>query len=76
MQEDSVFDDPNITLFAYVFVIGGIVVALVWFLMVVPAERRYHERKLQAVQEKIRRREETIINDGNETSSEAENSDS
>ena len=45
------FDDPNITLFVYVFVIGGIVVALVWFLMVVPAERRYHERKLQAVQE-------------------------
>ena len=54
------FDDPDLTLFAYVFSIGSVVVALIWFLFVVPAERRHHERKLQAVQEQIRRREEML----------------
>ena len=62
IQEQPVFDDPDIKLFTYVFVIGAIVVALIWFLFVVPAERRYHERKLKAVQEQIRRREE-MLND-------------
>ncbi|MBT8080566.1 MAG: type II secretion system protein M [Gammaproteobacteria bacterium] len=54
------FDDPDIKLFTYVFVIGSIVVALIWFLFVAPAERRHHERKLQAVQEQIRRRQEKL----------------
>lgn len=56
------FDDPDLTLFAYVFAIGSVVVALVWFLIVAPAERRYHERKLRAVQEQIRKHEEMLKN--------------
>lgn len=54
------FEDPDLTLFAYVFVIGAVVVAIIWFLFVAPAERRYHERKLKAVQDQIRRREEML----------------
>jgi membrane protein YdbS with pleckstrin-like domain len=71
-----VFEDPNITLFAYVFVIGSVVVALVWFLFVVPAERRYHQRKLQAVQEQIRRREEALSNEIDNAPDNSENSNS
>jgi hypothetical protein len=64
-------DDPELRLAAYVLGIGSVVVALVWFLLVVPAERRYHERKLHAIQEQIRRREEVL----NSEESEATNND-
>ena len=64
-------DDPDLQLVAYVLGIGSVVVALVWFLLVVPAERRYHERKLHAIQEQIRRREEIL----NSEKSDAANSD-
>ena len=68
------FDDPDLTLFATVFSIGAVVVALVWFLLVVPAERRYHERKLQAIQEQIRQREETLKSKANDASTDSEHS--
>ncbi len=68
------FDDPDLTLFATVFSIGAVVVALVWFLLVVPAERRYHERKLQAIQEQIRQREEMLKSKANDASTDNEHS--
>ncbi len=68
------FDDPDLTLFATVFSIGAVVVALVWFLLVVPAERRYHERKLQAIQEQIRQREEMLKSKANDASTDSEHS--
>ena len=69
------FDDPDVTLFATVFAIGAVVVALIWFLWVAPSERRYHERKLQAVQKQIMRREEMLINENNDASAGGENSE-
>ena len=66
------FEDPDITLFAYVFVIGSIVVAIIWFLFVAPAERRYHERKLRAVQDQIRRREEMLAGNDPEAADQEE----
>ena len=43
---------------------------VVWFAFVVPSERRYHERKLRLLQERIERREhsgETDDESGNDS---------
>lgn len=32
----------------------------IWVLIVIPAERRYHERKLASLQKRIERREEAL----------------
>ena len=45
-------------------VVGMIValalIAVVWFAFVVPSERRYHERKLQLMQERIERHRQHV----------------
>ena len=47
-----------------VYIIGLIVstvlVALLWFAFVAPSERRYHERKLKHLQERIEKREQFL----------------
>jgi hypothetical protein len=47
------------------FPVFGVIAALVlivviWFAFVAPSERRYHERKLKIVQDRIARRRETV----------------
>jgi hypothetical protein len=56
------FENPDLPLFVWVFAASSVVVGLIWFLFVAPAERRYHQRKLEAVQEQIRRREVSLKN--------------
>jgi len=49
---------------------------LVWFVFVVPAERRYHERKLRLLQERIERREQNgDSSTGSGTAPDGENGD-
>ena len=44
------------------FTIGSLValalIAIIWFVFVVPAERRYHRRKLELMQERIQKHEQ------------------
>lgn len=35
-------------------------IAVIWFVFVAPAERRYHERKLKLMQERIERRQQHL----------------
>ena len=49
-------------------VVGMIValalIAVVWFVFVAPSERRYHERKLQLMQERIERHRQHVEESG------------
>lgn len=40
----------------YWAILGLIAFIAIWFLFVVPAERRHHERKLEMIQKKIEKR--------------------
>ena len=42
----------------YTAIIVLVVFIAVWTLLVIPAERRHHERKLEALQKQIKKREE------------------
>lgn len=37
-----------------------LMIVVIWFIFVAPAERRYHERKLKLMQERIERRQRHI----------------
>lgn len=41
----------------YMAIIALVVFVAIWILFVVPAERRHHERKLEAVRKRIEKRE-------------------
>ncbi len=40
--------------------------AVIWFVFVAPSERRYHEKKLQLLQERIRKRQALMRQESNE----------
>ena len=42
----------------YIAIIVLVVFIGIWILLVVPAERRHHERKLDSLQKQIKKREE------------------
>ena len=50
--------------------VGMIVV--IWFVFVAPSERRYHERKLKLMQERIEKREQRLRERDPECESDAE----
>ena len=37
-----------------------VMIVVIWFVFVAPAERRYHERKLKLMQERIERRQQHL----------------
>ena len=37
--------------------VAVVMIVVIWFVFVAPAERRYHERKLKLMQERIERRQ-------------------
>ena len=47
-------------MYAYGLLIGVVLVAVVWFLFVVPMERRVHERKTELMRRKLVRNEERL----------------
>ncbi len=55
----------------YLALLGLTVFVAIWMLFVIPAERRYHERKLESLQKRIERRE-AARQDGRATSTKAE----
>ncbi len=38
------------------FLVAAILIAVIWFVFVAPSERRYHDKKLRLLQERIERR--------------------
>ncbi len=40
--------------------IAFVIIVIIWFIFVAPAERRYHERKLRLMRERIRRRQQRL----------------
>lgn len=40
--------------------VASALVVVIWFAFVAPSERRYHERKLKIVQERLERRRERL----------------
>ena len=39
--------------------VAAALIVVIWFAFVAPSERRYHQRKLQLMQERIERREKS-----------------
>ena len=54
------FDLANENLFLYVIIGAAIAMALLWFFVIAPIEKRNHERKLALLQERIRNHEEKM----------------
>jgi hypothetical protein len=44
----------------YGFLIGLALVLIIWFVFVVPVEKRMHQRKMDLVKRKLRRNEERL----------------
>ena len=41
-------------------IVALVLIAVIWFVFVVPSERRYHERKLRLMQERIERHRQHV----------------
>ena len=54
------FENASLNLFVYVIVGAAIALALLWFFVIAPIEKRNHERKMAMLQEKIRNHEEKM----------------
>jgi hypothetical protein len=60
-----VFDGTmNIQVIGFLVAIG--VILVVWFAFVAPSERRYHEKKLKLLQERIEKREQHVKGRGSD----------
>ena len=53
-------ENSNENLFLYVIVGAAIAMALLWFFVIAPIEKRNHERKLAILREKIKKHEEQL----------------
>jgi flagellar biosynthesis/type III secretory pathway M-ring protein FliF/YscJ len=49
-------------MYGYGFLIGIVLVLIVWFLLVAPMERRMHQRKMELMKRKLERNEERLRN--------------
>lgn len=54
------FENPDGRLFLYVIIGAAIAMALLWYFVIAPIEKRNHERKLALLQEKIRNHQEKV----------------
>ena len=54
------FETANANLFLYVIIGAAIAMALLWYFVIAPIEKRNHERKLALLQEKIKNHEEKM----------------
>ena len=54
------FETANANLFLYVIIGAAIAMALLWYFVIAPIEKRNHERKLALLQEKIKSHEEKM----------------
>jgi len=54
------FENASLNLFVYIIVGAAIAMALLWFFVIAPIEKRNHDRKLAMLQEKIKAHEERL----------------
>lgn len=57
--------------YAIGFLVAIGLILVVWFAFVVPSERRYHERKLKLLQERIEKREQHLKSRASDDSAQA-----
>ena len=66
------FENPDGKLFLYVIIGAAIALALLWFLVIAPIEKRNHERKMALLQERIKNHQEKMGAGGVQTTDDGE----
>jgi hypothetical protein len=58
------FENPDSTTLLYILIGCAVVMGALWYFVIAPIERRNHERKLELLQERMKKHEDAIQESG------------